>query len=92
MFLIREAEWLAPKVRRIVVEAPRVTKHHQPGHFVIVRVCEGGERIPLTVASSDAERGFITLVVQVVGATTERLCDLNAPNVVNGASVERLQR
>jgi ferredoxin--NADP+ reductase len=63
-------------VRRIDVEAPRVTKHHQPGHFVIVRAQEGGERIPLTVARSDAETGIITLVVQVVGATTEVLCDL----------------
>jgi ferredoxin--NADP+ reductase len=76
MFLIRSAEWLAPKVRHIEVEAPRVAKRHQPGHFVIVRVWEGGERIPLTIASSDAESGIITLVVQVVGATTEMLCDL----------------
>ena len=76
MFLIREAEWLAPKVRQLVVEAPRVAQHHLPGHFVIVRVREGGERIPLTIAASDAEAGTITLVVQVVGATTEILCSL----------------
>ena len=86
MFRILEAEWLAPKVRQIRVEAPRVTQHHQPGHFVIVRVQEGGERIPLTVASSNAETGIITLVVQVVGATTEVFCNLEAgesiPNVV----------
>lgn len=78
MFVIREAEWLAPQVRRIVVEAPRVAKHHLPGHFVIVRVRDLGERIPLTVASSDAAAGTIMLVVQVVGATTEILCDLRA--------------
>jgi ferredoxin--NADP+ reductase len=78
MFLIRKAEWLAPQVRRIEVEAPRVAKRHEPGHFVIVRVCEGGERIPLTMATSDAEAGTITLVVQVVGATTEMLCALEA--------------
>jgi len=76
MFLIRKAEWLAPQVRRIEVEAPRVASHHKPGHFVIVRVGEDGERIPLTMATSDAEAGTITLVVQVVGATTERLCAL----------------
>ena len=76
MFLIREAVWLAPQVRRIVVEAPRVARRHLPGHFVIVRVCEHGERIPLTIAKSDPETGLITLVVQVVGATTERLCAL----------------
>ncbi|MGB2985780.1 MAG: sulfide/dihydroorotate dehydrogenase-like FAD/NAD-binding protein [Phycisphaerae bacterium] len=78
MFLIRNAKWLAPQVRQLEVEAPRVAKRHQPGHFVIVRVREPGERIPLTVARSDAEAGTITLVVQVVGATTEMLCNLQA--------------
>lgn len=74
MFLIREAKWLAPKVRCLVIEAPRVARCHQPGHFVIIRVREGGERIPLTIASSNKEQGTITLVVQAIGATTERLC------------------
>ncbi len=76
MFRIVKAHWLAPKVRRIEVEAPRVAVRHRPGHFVIVRVYDGGERIPLTVADSNTKRGTITLVVQVVGATTERLCVL----------------
>jgi len=76
MYRIRKAEWLAPKVRRIEVAAPRVASHHRPGHFVIVRVHDGGERIPLTIADSNVETGIITLVVQVVGATTERLCAL----------------
>jgi len=62
----------------MVVEAPRVAARHKPGHFVIVRVVENGERIPLTVADSNAQAGTITLVVQVVGATTERLCALKA--------------
>ena len=78
MFRIHEAKWLAPQVRWIEVEAPRVAKHHQPGHFAIVRVCDEGERIPLTIAKSDRNTGRITLVVQVVGATTELLCDLEA--------------
>lgn len=78
MFRIEQAEWLAPKVRRIVVQAPRVASHHKPGHFVIIRVHEGGERIPLTIADSDAASGTITLIVQIVGATTERLCLLSA--------------
>ncbi len=78
MFKIEQSEWLAPKVRRLVVQAPRVARRHEPGHFVIVRVCDGGERIPLTIADSDAEAGTITLVVQVVGATTEKLCALEA--------------
>ena len=78
MFLIREAEWLAPQVRRIVVEAPRVARRHQPGHFVIVRAHERGERIPLTIAASEPGEGLITLVIQVVGMTTEMLCSLEA--------------
>jgi ferredoxin--NADP+ reductase len=82
-FRIRDAAWLAPAVRRIVVEAPRIARHHEPGHFVIVRAAaEDGERIPLTVADVDREAGTITLVVQVVGATTQLLCDLPAGGVV----------
>ncbi len=82
MFRIQKAEWLAPKVRLIEVEAPRVAKHHQPGHFVIVRVRDQGERIPLTIAKSDRETGIITLIIQVVGATTEMLCDLEAGDLI----------
>jgi len=78
MFRVLKAEWLAPQVRVIEVDAPRVARHHKAGHFVIVRVAEGGERIPLTIASSDADSGVVTLVVQVVGATTEMLCSLEA--------------
>lgn len=76
MFVIQEAKWLAPAVRRLVVEAPRVAAHHKPGHFVIVRVVEGGERIPLTIADSDEAAGTITLVVQAVGTSTQRLAAL----------------
>jgi ferredoxin--NADP+ reductase len=82
VFSIRRAEWLAPQVRRLVVEAPRVAKHHRAGHFVIVRVREGGERIPLTIADSDTEDGLITLVVQAVGLTTELLCGLEAGDAI----------
>jgi ferredoxin--NADP+ reductase len=76
MFPILSAQWLAPKVRRLEVQAPRVAARHRPGHFVIVRAYAGGERIPLTIAQSDAKRGTITLVIQAIGATTERLCSL----------------
>ncbi len=82
MFPIRSADWLAPQVRRIVVDAPRVASHHQPGHFVIVRVRDQGERIPLTIADSDAEAGTITLVVQVVGVTTHLLCSLDGGDAI----------
>jgi len=78
MYKIVSAEWLAPQVRKIVTEAPRIAARHQAGHFVIVRVRDDGERIPLTIADSDAAAGTITLVVQVVGATTELLCSLEA--------------
>jgi ferredoxin/flavodoxin---NADP+ reductase len=77
MFRILKSHWLAPKVRRLEVEAPRVAARHRPGHFVIVRAYAGGERIPLTIADSDKERGTISLVIQVIGATTERLCSLS---------------
>ncbi|NLX22972.1 MAG: sulfide/dihydroorotate dehydrogenase-like FAD/NAD-binding protein [Phycisphaerae bacterium] len=82
MFVIREAEWLAPQVRWLVVDAPRIAARHRPGHFVILRVVEDGERIPLTVARSDSQEGTITLVVQVVGATTDRLCRLEAGEAI----------
>ncbi len=91
MFVIREAKWLAPEVRWIVVEAPRVAARHQPGHFVIVRACEDGERIPLTIADSDPQEGTIVLAVQVIGATTEILASLEAgqkiPDVVGPLGV-----
>ena len=83
MFRILKSEWLAPKVRRLEVEAPRVAARHRPGHFVIVRAYGGGERIPLTIADSDSQRGTITLVVQVIGATTERMCSLQAGDALS---------
>ncbi len=86
MFVIREAKWLAPQVRWLVVEAPRVAARHQPGHFIILRVAEGGERIPLTIARSDPDAGTITLVVQVVGATTDRLCRLEAGEAITNVA------
>ncbi len=82
MFTILKSQWLAPKVRKLEVEAPRVAARHRPGHFVIVRAYAGGERIPLTIADSDPKRGTITLVVQVIGATTERLCAMQAGDVL----------
>jgi len=64
-------------VVRLDVEAPMIAKARKAGHFVIVRVCEKGERIPLTIASADVEKGTISLVVQRVGKTSRKLCDLN---------------
>ena len=78
MFAIREAQKLAPTVARLVVEAPLVARKRQAGHFVIVRVNEGGERIPLTMVDGDAAAGTVTLIVQAVGKTTKLLCALRA--------------
>lgn len=73
---ILETEWLAPEVRKLVVEAPHVVRHCGPGQFVIVRVTPDGERIPLTVGHADRAKKTITLFVQGIGATTKRMCDL----------------
>ncbi len=73
MFEILSARFLAPDIKHFVVRAPRIARRQQPGQFVIIRVHERGERIPLTIADADAGAGTITLVVQGVGVTTKRL-------------------
>jgi ferredoxin--NADP+ reductase len=78
MFRIVEAEFLAPDIKRFVIEAPRIARKRQAGQFVIVRVYARGERIPLTIADGDPGRGTITLIVQGVGKTT-RLMNLLGP-------------
>ncbi|MCQ2094282.1 MAG: bifunctional dihydroorotate dehydrogenase B NAD binding subunit/NADPH-dependent glutamate synthase [Bacteroidaceae bacterium] len=65
------------KVFRLEVEAPLIAKSRKAGHFVIVRVGEKGERMPLTIADSDPVKGTITLVVQTVGYSSTKLCSLN---------------
>ncbi len=73
MFPIIEAGLVAPDIKRFVIEAPRIARKRQAGQFVILRVHEHGERIPLTIADSDADRGTITLIVQGIGKTTKLL-------------------
>ncbi len=75
-FRIREATSIGPDVVRCVVEAPRVAHGARPGQFVIVRVTDAGERIPLTISDHDPQEGTITLVVQMLGATTQGFADL----------------
>ena len=75
---ILQADWLAPEVKRFVVEAPHVVRHCGPGQFVILRATNDGERIPLTIARADKSAGTIDLIVQAVGATTRRLCAMEA--------------
>ena len=77
MFKIVKKIQFSEKVFRLDVEAPLIAKARKAGHFVIVRVDEKGERVPLTIAGSDKERGTITLVIQTVGASTSQLCALN---------------
>ncbi|MBO7194409.1 MAG: bifunctional dihydroorotate dehydrogenase B NAD binding subunit/NADPH-dependent glutamate synthase [Bacteroidaceae bacterium] len=77
MYRIVSKEQFSEKVFRLRVEAPLIAKAYRAGNFVIVRVGEKGERIPLTIAHADTERGIITLVIQKVGLSSSRLCDLN---------------
>lgn len=70
-------EHFSEKVVKLVVEAPLIARARKAGHFVIVRVGEKGERIPLTIAAADVEAGTITLVVQAVGKSSSKLCALN---------------
>ena len=77
MFEILQKENLCPAVVRMVVEAPLIAIKAQAGQFVILRVMEDGERIPLTIADSDAIAGTITIIFQSVGATTLALSRLN---------------
>ena len=78
MYKIREARRLAEKIFFMEVEAPRVAKTCQPGEFVIVRMDERGERIPLTICDYNGEKGTISIVFQTVGASTERMSHLQA--------------
>lgn len=77
MFRIIHKEILNPTVTRMVIEAPLIAKKAQPGQFIILRVGEEGERIPLTIADYDREAGTVTIIFQIVGATTQRLNHLN---------------
>lgn len=78
MFKIITAEWLAPQIKRFVIEARAIARKQKPGQFVIIRLHEGGERIPLTIVGSDRAEGTITLIVQGIGKTTRELNQLNA--------------
>ena len=70
-------EHFSEKVFKLVIEAPLIAKSRKAGHFVIVRVGDKGERMPLTIAEADPVKGTITLVVQKVGLSSTRLCELN---------------
>ena len=78
MYKILKAEKLAEKIFLMDVEAPRVARSCQPGEFVIVKMDEKGERIPLTICDFDREKGTVTIVFQIVGASTLKMSELKA--------------
>lgn len=78
MYRILKAEQLADKIFLMDVEAPRVARACQPGEFVIVKIDEKGERIPLTICDYNREQGTVTIVFQIVGASTLRMSGLKA--------------
>ena len=77
MFKIVSKQQFSEKVFKFEVEAPLIAKSRKAGHFVIIRTHDKGERVPLTIAGADVQRGTITLVVQKIGVTTTRLCSMN---------------
>ena len=76
-YRILKKEYLNPTVIRMHIEAPLVARKAQAGQFIILRTVEDGERIPLTVADYDRENGWVSIIFQVVGATTEQLSYMN---------------
>ena len=77
MYKIVKKEVLNPTVTLMEIEAPLVARKAEPGQFIILRTDKAGERIPLTVADFDREKGTVTIIFQIVGATTEKLNQLN---------------
>ena len=77
MYKILRKKALNPTVTLMDIEAPRVAKKAEPGQFIILRTDADGERIPLTIADYDREKGSITIIFQIVGATTEKLNHMN---------------
>lgn len=77
MFKILKKQKLANGIYLMDVEAPRVAATALPGQFVIVKVDEKGERVPLTICDYDREKGAVTIVTQIVGSSSQKICDLN---------------
>ena len=82
MYKIVDKKVLNPTVVQLMIEAPLVAAKARPGQFIILRVDEDGERIPLTVAGVDKSRGTVKIIYQIVGATTEKLSHKNAGDFI----------
>lgn len=83
MFKILDKQNLNSSMTKMVIQAPFVAKKAQPGQFIILRVDEKGERIPLTIADYDREKGTVTIIYQIVGATTHKLNKLNTGDFIS---------
>ena len=77
MYTVVSKEQFSEKVFKLEITAPLIARSRKAGHFVIVRLGEKGERVPLTIAGADIEKGTITLVIQKVGHSSTQICDLN---------------
>ncbi|MDR3736994.1 MAG: sulfide/dihydroorotate dehydrogenase-like FAD/NAD-binding protein [Acidobacteriaceae bacterium] len=82
MFRILEARTVGHNIRQLVIEAPRIARKQRPGQFVILRLHEKGERIPLTIKGSDPAAGTVTIAVQAVGKTTSLLAALETGDYI----------
>ena len=82
MVTIVEKQILNPTVTKLVVEHEKISKKAKAGQFIILRVDEAGERIPLTIADTDPVNKLVTIIFQVVGATTRKLNELNVGDVI----------
>jgi NAD(P)H-flavin reductase len=80
---IVEKEYFSDQVAKLVIEAPYIAKSRKAGHFVIVRLGDKGERIPLTIAEADVEGGTITIIVQKVGVSSIKLINMDVQDSIN---------
>jgi len=83
VFKIVNAQFIAPGIKRFIIEAHRIARKQRPGQFVIVRICETGERIPLTIERSDPDKGTVNIVVQSIGKTTHLLNSLETGDSIS---------
>ena len=76
-------EYFSDQVVKLVIEAPYIAKSRKAGHFVILRLNDKGERIPLTIAAADLDKGTITIIVQKVGVSSIKLYNLEVGDIIN---------
>ena len=82
MYKIVSAKFIAPNIKRFEITAPKIAEKRKAGQFVIIRIDEVGERIPLTIADSDKKKGTITVIVQGIGKTTKELNSLESGDYI----------